>query len=1635
MTDSITDPTHAPDGQPDQPSQPATPFRDAVLAYAQAGWPCVLPVPPETKSPPPTGFTGAEGRDTDPNQLAAWLKSHATSSIALRMPDHVIGIDVDQYVKGEVSKHGAETLASFEQQWGPLPPTWSSTARGDQAGPGLSRILLFRVPAQRYATRLSTGGPNGTGDVEIIQRHHRYAVVWPSVHSGVVAESTGTTAVYRWYAPDGSPAEPGRVPAPGELAELPPAWVAGLAEGAAAAGVASADPAAGGSMLEQICEDYAVECAELTSARLYAVDEVGNAEAGSRHDTMTERVHHVVHLAAAGHAGGGHAVLELRELWQRLTASEGREAEFERMLLTSARKAVTAYGQHRVPRDPCLTGVGSGIGGPAWPTTFAPADPNAVDGAAAGLEPAEPPRWASSREVIGAHAFDPNAGLDQALAERVLERTYPVVRFAYDAEAWLLRAPERWELHKRLSPWAVATVATLMPLGDPTAEKGTEQHERSKRRTRLMSTAGARAIAGKMDDLVAGGMHPAAIALADLDADPDVLWAGSMPWSLRSSVTGPAFADLDPATPHLHTASVTPDPRPTPLWDAFLAAVWPDPQVRAWAVRVLSIALTGHADRALPILLGETGRGKTQVVALLMSVLGTYAHAADPRLMSEAGEKAHASIVFALKGRRLSFIDEGPREGRWAQERLKQLTGGGELTANQMNQNPITFRPTHTLVLTTNDEPVLTDPAVRSRVRLIPCEGDAEEIRATRAAIGHLRGAAWRTEAPGVLASMMAEAAGWLAEPTTAAMGAAPEHIRHLADHVGAEQDPIAAWVTEETEPFEPGTPSRELYQEFRRSSRANGVRVDQIPSETKWGRALTRLGLPPFHTEHGKRRALRLRQGGFVTQPVTQPTVQVAPPAPPAPDGLHGSPDGFLTGSDPLPVSEFPQVRPNVSVSPDGSDGLVDPPTHMRAPAPTREQRGEFAPNPSGDPSANPADSASDLRKLGPDGLEPGEPALFDPPAALQKTPVEPQEGPRRKAKSAEATARAAEVKAAQRAAAIAEASGPTIGLPALVTRDGRVAHVDADAADRLLATITGPSSDRAAGALTVDVEHTGYPVGHEHHVLRTVQLGGEHFALVLDPGEQEQADVVRRHLEAATVLHAHSASADLVPLAHAGLIDADAGWAKMLDTGTLAKLADPSSTGNDADLKNLAKNVLGEHALSPVADEARAALFKAGRWLTDTKLDTPTTRSGWAQVDHHAETMIRYDAADVLDDAALAARLPRPGPEVLERELLAQRMTARISHRGIRLDGDQVARLLDEHRTARDEQAARVRDLGRLGEAGNPGSPKQLAEAFDRLGVPLPRTKAGNPSVAKGAIEQLSRDEGQVGDLVRGVLAWRHHNTALTLLLEPWHELVTRGDGRARPTIHTLGADTGRMSCVRPNVQQVSRTGGMRACFTADPGHKLISVDFAGVELRVAAALSGDAGLAAIMGDANRDLHWEVARLAFGPQATKADRYAIKRGVFGRIYGGGVNAVANGVGVRHDVAQRVIDAMDTLTPVLAAWSNEIKAAVEAGRTRFPAYSGRVIHLPERAPHAAPNYCIQGTARELLIDALVRWSGTRWGTATLFPVHDELVVVVPADEAEDATAELVRCMTSELAGVPIVAEASEPSFEWKDSS
>lgn len=152
------------------------------MDYFERGWQ-PLPLPPGEKSPPPSDATGHypwASRD----QVEAWLASHhERSNVGIRVPDGVIGIDIDAY-KGKV---GGASLGALVELWGDLPPTWTLSARAD----GLSGIRFYQVPhGKQWPGEFAK-------DVQVVQHRHRYAVAWPSIHPAL-------HKMYRWYAP-GSP--------------------------------------------------------------------------------------------------------------------------------------------------------------------------------------------------------------------------------------------------------------------------------------------------------------------------------------------------------------------------------------------------------------------------------------------------------------------------------------------------------------------------------------------------------------------------------------------------------------------------------------------------------------------------------------------------------------------------------------------------------------------------------------------------------------------------------------------------------------------------------------------------------------------------------------------------------------------------------------------------------------------------------------------------------------------------------------------------------------------------------------------------------------------------------------------------------------------------------------------------------------------------------------------------------------------------------------------------------------------------------------------------------------------------------------------------------------------------------------
>jgi phage/plasmid-associated DNA primase len=893
-----------------------------------------------------------------------------------------------------------------------------------------------------------------------------------------------------------------------------------------------------------------------------------------------------------------------------------------------------------------------------------------------------------------ARVFDAGMPTDSDNARAVLQRIGGVCAYLTDRGIWLKRTGARWddqELGANLKP-VLAAVEEVMPAGcadpvktldkDPDADAGeiAALIAQAKNLGRFKSSSTRSSIAVACADTAVRYSGRGLATRADLlDTDPEILWAGGVPWDLRASLHVPVRAALDRRTPHVMSAAVVPDlSGPHWRWDAFCEALWPgEPEDgREWALNVLAVCFTGYSDAVMPILMGDPGRGKTHLVKRLIDVLGgntawSYGGVMNADLL-RSDAKVHGTFTLDLKGKRLAFIDEAPGHGMAAQRRLKSLTGGGALQGNRMRENPVSFSPTHTLVMTANheDPPPLDEPALQRRARLVFFEGDIAAVDAASALIDGSAAAraGWREEMPWVLADMMRRAARWLADRTVAAADCAPLRWQGKTAEETAVQDPVLAWLDAgEVAPDPAGTRSSLLRANFVSWCKSQGLNPG---TETKWGRQLTKLGFPVTRRDAGGRyRPLRVLLPGAAefmhgvpstatVQPTQHPeNPQVSGGSLYSMYGLYSStttthkenPNNPPTGKTHTHINkggtrqpDNPTQAPSDVRSDLGIHGFVhgsqtvqhgarpdtDAPGSGEESAPGTEPRGVGMPSPTGTGEAT--EPVVLDKAVPPETGEKDENAENADSPPKRKTPKNRLTPEEKLERETARKAKLAQERAAAKTAKVAELGGPLVQLPAVVLRDQRIIPVTAMQAHEWL--------EPCIREISVDVEHSGYPRTHKDYRLRLVQLGNEHSAVVFDPSDPAQAEVIRWTLADATVLHAHSALADLIPLEAAGLGDKTM-WDRMLDTVNLAKLTDPALCDSDeAALKPLARKLLGDqYALSWKADELRKEIFAAGGWIGECEVTTPAERSGWAQIPLN-EAFVRYAAADVLDCSGVA-------------------------------------------------------------------------------------------------------------------------------------------------------------------------------------------------------------------------------------------------------------------------------------------------------------------------------------------------------------------------------------------------------------
>lgn len=342
---------------------------------------------------------------------------------------------------------------------------------------------------------------------------------------------------------------------------------------------------------------------------------------------------------------------------------------------------------------------------------------------------------------------------------------------------------------------------------------------------------------------------------------------------------------------------------------------------------------------------------------------------------------------------------------------------------------------------------------------------------------------------------------------------------------------------------------------------------------------------------------------------------------------------------------------------------------------------------------------------------------------------------------------------------------------------------------------------------------------------------------------------------------------------------------------------------------------------------------------------------------------------------------------------------------------------------------------------EAGfNLNSPKQLLDVFTALLGNAPVTADGKPSASKLVLREYVADHPVVADY----LAWKRIEKRRQMVESLLKHLGASGYIKA--SYLQLGADTGRMSCMSPNLQQIPRDSRFRECVKAPDGWRLVVADYAQMELRLAAAEAKDELMIQAFQEGT-DLHTLTAMQIYGvpeDKVTKDQRQVSKSANFGLLYGSGAKGLRNyaaAMGIQMDIteAEDVRKKFHAAYKGISKWQRENAAAANAAKGNAAIkirHSGlrRLLYGENNSLTIRCNTPIQGAGAAVLKRTLgklwpllqadgeevVRLAGV---------VHDEIILLVREEHAEIWTQQLKVTMEEAeaewLDDVPPLADAN----------
>jgi putative DNA primase/helicase len=228
-----------------------------------------------------------------------------------------------------------------------------------------------------------------------------------------------------------------------------------------------------------------------------------------------------------------------------------------------------------------------------------------------------------------------------------------------------------------------------------------------------------------------------------------------------------------------------------PLWRKFLPEITnADADLQSYLQRMAGHCLTGVTiEHVLFFCYGTGANGKSVFINTLAGVWGDYAAVAPMETFVASHNERHPTDLAGLRGARLVIAQETEQGRRWAESKIKALTGGDPISARFMRQDFFTFTPQFKLLIAGNHKPGLrgVDEAIRRRLHLIPFNVTIPEAKRDPKLFEKLK-----SEWGGILQWAIDGCLEWQR------IGLAPAAaVRHATEAYLAAEDAVANWLDE----------------------------------------------------------------------------------------------------------------------------------------------------------------------------------------------------------------------------------------------------------------------------------------------------------------------------------------------------------------------------------------------------------------------------------------------------------------------------------------------------------------------------------------------------------------------------------------------------------------------------------------------------------------------------------------------------------------------------------------------------------------------------------------------------------------------------------------------------------------------